>query len=82
MMKTRRGTVKDGPTTDATQLNAEWINLVCGEDVALGLANGYTLQGQVSAVATDGSAVWIDLSDGRGRQMYCATDNVTITPIN
>ncbi|SEF11276.1 hypothetical protein SAMN04489740_4086 [Arthrobacter alpinus] len=47
--------------------------------MTLALANGYTMQGRVSDVAMDGSAVWIDLAEGGVRQMFCAADNVTIT---
>lgn len=79
MMKRRRGALEDGPAIETTR-NAQWINLVCGEGVTLALANGYTMHGQVSDVATDGSAVWIDLAAGQVRQMFCAADNVTITP--
>jgi hypothetical protein len=81
MMNSLQNVPDEDHTTDAAP-SAEWINLVSGESVAIGLGNGYALHGLVSDVSVDGSAVWIDLDAGRGRQMFCAADNVTITPTN
>lgn len=72
---------ENGPATD-TANTAAWNKLVYGEEVSLDLAEGYTLYGQVAEVLADGSAIWIHLFEGRGRQMFCAADGVIITPTN
>jgi hypothetical protein len=56
-----------------------WTRLARKDDLELVRRNGRTLtSGRVDVVALDGSVFWLIQSDGKGRAMFLANDDVVV----
>ncbi|MEC5179877.1 hypothetical protein [Arthrobacter sp. CG_A4] len=60
--------------------DARWRSLRQGDRIRVRLAPGYETGGQVHAVTSDHTAVWVDLDGGRGRTLLHCSDGVEILP--
>ena len=56
------------------------VRLRRGDRVSVKLAPGFENPGQVDAISSDHSVVWVNLDGGRGRTLVHCGDGVEIVP--